>query len=91
MSLPTWAEIESASYPELAVLYWQDIPAKDADQRARVRRMAERMEELNPRVSRQYIPIAPAAPPPRPPPPKPKVKPAPQKADLELFKSLLSR
>lgn len=105
MTLPTWEEIEAADYPELVIHFWLPVPAKDADERARVRRIAERMAELNPPPARRpHLPIAPqpapqtepaATPAPCPPPaPKPKPKPAPSKppaTDLTHFRDLFKR
>lgn len=96
MTLLTWEQIEAASYNELKANYWQYIPATNADEIARVRRMAARMAELRPRQARDYLPMPPKPPPaptpapapqparsdpePQPPPPKPKPKPAPDPA-----------
>lgn len=71
MKLLTWEEIEAASYNELKANYWQYIPATNADEIARVRRMAARMAELKPRQARDYLPM-----PPKPPPPAPAPQPA---------------
>lgn len=98
MTLLTWEQIEAASYPDLALNYWQNIPSTNADEIARVRRMAARMAELKPRQARDYLPMPPKLPPPAPapqppPPPKPKAKakPAPDPAaNVATFKELFA-
>lgn len=93
MRLPTWEEIDAAPYDILSQLYWQPVPAFDADSRARVRAMAERLAKLSPSKIPDYLPLPPKpepeTPPPCPPKPKPK-KAAPAAPDLDHFKSLFS-
>lgn len=108
MRLPTLQEIEAfTDYDALAAAFWQPIPAFDPDARFRIRRMAERMAEMRPRIQRDYLPatVQPKQPDPEPqeapeqptepppsPPPKAKPKPAPPPPpDTDYFKSLFSK
>lgn len=88
--IPTLDQIQAADYAALAEWYWQGTPATTADERNRIRAMADRMAALQP--YKAPVNAIPAAPPANPQPvfkrkPKPAAKPA-AAADLGHFRSL---
>ena len=96
MPLPTWEEIEAAPLDILNQLFWQPIPARTEDERKRVRRMAERMAQLEPKPTpRDYLP-APEKPAPKPKPDPPPCPPKPSSpkqpaADMSLFRDMFRK